>query len=167
MEKNNYPSTQETLDDLYLQIFNTHKRFFKHIPHTRETGEYSTIDRQLTDIKGRTINVEIKTRFCHVSLYDGIFIEENKWEALKKDYQEKGIIPLYINFFYNQENVLIYDLRQYFDNKQAQPEKKTITINNWGYGRIDEAQTRYILPQRHGTYYEFDKQQNRYIKKWG
>lgn len=166
MEKNKYPNTQETLDDLYLTIFNTHMNFFKEIPQTRETEQYSTIDRQLKDIKGRLINVEMKTRFCDINTYDGIFIENKKWEALKLDYQQNNIIPLYINFFYDYRNVLIFDLRQYFDNKQTQPQTKYVTINNWGYGRTDKNQLRYLLPQRHGTYYQFDKRENKYLKKW-
>ena len=111
--------------------------------------------------------MELKTRFCDINTYDGIFIEDKKWEALKLDYQQNNIIPLYINFFYDYRNVLIFDLRQYFDNKQTQPETKTLTINNWGYSRIDENQLRYILPQRHGTYYQFNKKENKYIRKWG
>lgn len=166
MEINKYPNTQETLDDLYLAIFNTHMNFFKEIPQTRETEQYSTIDRQLRDRNNRLINVEMKTRFCDINTFDGIFIEDKKWEALKLDYQQNNIIPLYINFFYDYRNVLIYDLRQYFDNKQTQPQTKYVTINNWGYNRIDKNQLRYILPQRHGIYYEFNKKENKYIKKW-
>ena len=166
MEKNSYPNIQETLDDLYLQIFNTHMNFFKEIPQTRETEKYSTIDRQLTDRNDRIINVEMKTRFCDINTYEGIFIEDKKWEALKLDYQQNNIIPLYINFFYDYRNVLIFDLRQYFDNKQTQPQTKYVDIDNWGYGRRDLNQLRYILPQRHGIYYQFDKKENKYIKKW-
>lgn len=164
---NDYPNKQETLDDLYLQIFNTHMNFFKEIPQTRETEKYSTIDRQLLDRDGkRLINVELKTRFCDINTFDGIFIENKKWEALKFDYINKNIIPLYINFFYDHRNVLIYNLRQYFDNILPQPETKFVDIDNWGYGRRDLNQLRYILPQRHGIYYEFDKKENKYIKKW-
>lgn len=163
---NDYPNKQETLDDLYLSIFNTHMKFFKEIPQTRETEQYSTIDRQLTDRNNRIINVELKTRFCNINTFDGIFIEDKKWDALKFDYINKNIIPLYINFFYDYRNILIFDLRQYFDNKQTQPQTKYVTINNWGYNRIDENQLRYILPQRHGIYYQFDKKENKYIKKW-
>ena len=167
MEKNSYPNTQETLDDLYLQIFNTHMNFFKQIPTERETEQYSTIDRQLTDRNNRIINVELKTRMLYINTYDTIFIEDKKWDALKQDYQQKGIIPLYINFFYDYRNVLIFDLRQYFDNKQTQPQTKYVTINNWGYGRTDKNQLRYLLPQRHGIFYEFDQEQQKYIRKWG
>lgn len=168
MGKNKYPNKQETLDDLYLTIFNTHKNFFKEIPQTRETEQYSTIDRQLLDRDGkRLINVEMKTRMLYINTYDTIFIEDKKWNALKQDYQEKGIIPLYINFFYDYRNVLIFDLRQYFDNKQTQPEARYFTINNKGYGRIDKNQLRHLLPQRHGIFYEFDQEQQKYIRKWG
>jgi len=164
--ENSYPNKQETLDDLYLAIFNTHMKFFKEIPQIRETEQYSTIDRQLTDRNNRIINVELKTRFCNINTFDGIFIEDKKWDALKFDYINKNIIPLYVNFFYDYRNILIFDLRQYFDNKQTQPQTKYVTINNWGYNRIDENQLRYILPQRHGIYYQFDKKENKYIKKW-
>ena len=164
---NDYPNKQETLDDLYLQIFNTHMNFFKEIPPSRETEKYSTIDRQLLDRDGkRLINVEMKTRFKDINTYDGLFIEPKKWEALKFDYINKNIIPLYINFFYDHRNVLIYNLRQYFDNILPQPELKPFDINNRGYGRRDLNQLRYILPQRHGIYYEFNKKENKYIKKW-
>ena len=163
---NDYPNKQETLDDLYLAIFNTHMKFFKEIPQTRETEQYSTIDRQLTDRNNRIINIELKTRFCDINTFDGLFIEDKKWDALKFDYINKNIIPLYINFFYDYRSILIFDLRQYFDNKQTQPQTKYVTINNWGYNRIDENQLRYILPQRHGIYYQFDKKENKYIKKW-
>lgn len=167
MGKNKYPNKQETLDDLYLQIFNTHKKFFKEIPQTRETEEYSTIDRQLLDRDGkRLINVEMKTRMLYINTYDTLFIEDKKWTALKQDYQEKGIIPLYINFFYDYRNVLVFDLRQYFDNKQTQPETKYVDIDNWGYGRKDLKQLRYLLPQRHGFFYEFDQEQQKYIRRW-
>ena len=164
--ENSYPNKQETLDDLYLAIFNTHMKFFKEIPQTRETEQYSTIDRQLTDRNNRIINIELKTRFCDINTFDGLFIEDKKWDALKFDYINKNIIPLYINFFYDYRNILIFDLRQYFDNKQTQPQTKYVTINNWGYNRIDENQLRYILPQRHGIFYQFDKKENKYIKKW-
>ena len=163
---NVYPNKQETLDDLYLAIFNTHMEFFKEIPQTRETELYSTIDRQLTDRNNRIINVELKTRFCDINTFDGIFIEDKKWDAFKFDYINKNIIPLYINFFYDYRNILIFDLRQYFDNKQTQPQTKYVTIKNKGYNRIDENQLRYILPQRHGIYYQFDIKENKYIKKW-
>ena len=161
-----YPQYQEQKDDEYLEFFNKHENFFKKVPKTRETEQYSIIDRQLTDRKDRTVNVEIKTRFCNINTYDGIFIEDKKWEALKLDYIDNNIIPLYINFFYDHRNVLIFDLRQYFDNRETQPETRYVRINNKGYDRIDENQLRYLLPQRHGIYYEFDEEQQKYIRKW-
>lgn len=161
-----YPQYQEQKDDEYLNFFNNHERFFKQIPKNRETEQYSTIDRRLIDRKNRTVNVEIKTRLMHINSHDTIFIEDKKWDALKKDYEEKGIIPLYINFFYDYRSVWIIDLRQYFDNRQTQPDARYFTIDNKGYDRIDENQLRYLLPQRHGIYYEFDQEQKKYIRKW-
>ena len=161
------PSQMEELDDRYLKFFNEHKHFFI-IPNTteRETEKYSVIDRQLKDIKNRPCAIELKTRFCDINTFDGIFIEDKKWEALQKEYKVNNKIPLYINFFYDEKRVLIFDLRPYFDRKK-QVTTKYVDINNKGYKRTDKNQLRFILPQRDGTYYEYDQQQDTYIKKWG
>lgn len=165
---NDYPDEMEKLDDKYLKFFNDHKKFFI-IPNTteRETEKYSTIDRQLTDTKNRPCAIELKTRFCNINTFDGIYIEPKKWEALQKEYKENGKIPLYINFFYDHRNVLIFDLRPYFDRKKQVTTKYVDNIKNIGYHRTDMNQLRYILPQRDGTYYTYDEEQDKYIKKWG
>ena len=46
------------------------------------------------------------------------FIEEKKYNALKKDYEEKNIIPLYINFFQDGYHVWLVNLEQYFNGKK-------------------------------------------------
>lgn len=165
---NDYPDEMEKLDDKYLKFFNDHKKFFI-IPNTteRETEKYSIIDRQLTDTKNRPCAIELKTRMLYINTYDTLFLEEKKWEALKEEYINNNKIPLFINFFYDHRQVLIYDLRKYFDKKTEQPKKIYLDINNWGYGRIDRHQSRYLLPQRDGIFYEFDQEQDKYIKKWG
>lgn len=163
----NYFDTMENKNDEYLAFFNEHTHFFI-IPNTnkRETPKYSVIDRQLRDRNNRIINIELKIRTKHINFYNGVFIEPKKWNALKTDYQENGIIPLYINFFQTHDNVIIFDLRQYF-NKNITPQTTYVNINNKGYERIDKKELRYILPQRHGTYYQFNKKENKYIRKWG
>ena len=163
----NFFETMENKNDEYLVFFNEHTHFFI-IPNTnkRETQKYSVIDRQLLDRYGkRTINIELKIRTKHINFYNGVFIEPKKWEALKKDYQEKGIIPLYINFFQTHDNVIIFDLRQWFD-KKITPQNEYVNIINKGYHRIDKKELRYKLPQRDGFFYEFDQEQQKYIRKW-
>lgn len=162
---NNIPEKHERLDDGYLIFFNNRMKFFKNISQNRETEKYSIIDRQLYDKKGRLCNIELKTRYCDIFKYDGIFIEEKKYLALKKDYEEKNIIPLYINFFQDGYHVWLVNLEQYFSGKKKL-ERKKVTIENWGYGRVDEDETRYLIPQRDGVYYEYNDTNDRFNKIW-
>ena len=162
---NNIPEKHERLDDGYLIFFNNKMKFFKNISQKRETEKYSTIDRQLVDKKGRLCNVELKTRYCDIFKYDGIFIEDKKYNALKKDYEEKNIIPLYINFFQDGYHVWLVNLEQYFNGKKKL-ERKKVTIENWGYGRVDEDEIRYLIPQRDGVYYEYNDTNDRFNKIW-
>lgn len=162
---NNIPEKHERLDDGYLIFFNNRMKFFKNISQNRETEKYSIIDRQLYDKKGRLCNIELKTRYCDIFKYDGIFIEEKKYLALRKDYEEKNIIPLYINFFQDGYHVWLVNLEQYFNGKKKL-ERKKVTIENWGYGRVDENETRYLIPQRDGVYYEYNDTNDRFNKIW-
>lgn len=162
---NNIPEKHERLDDGYLIFFNNRMKFFKNISQNRETEKYSIIDRQLYDKKGRLCNIELKTRYCDIFKYDGIFIEEKKYLVLKKDYEEKNIIPLYINFFQDGYHVWLVNLEQYFSGKKKL-ERKKVTIENWGYGRVDEDETRYLIPQRDGVYYEYNDTNDRFNKIW-
>ena len=162
---NNIPEKHERLDDGYLIFFNNKMKFFKNISQKRETEKYSTIDRQLVDKKGRLCNIELKMRYCDIFKYSGIFIEEKKYNALKKDFEEKNIIPLYINFFQDGYHVWLVNLEQYFNGKKNL-ERKKVTIVNWGYGRVDENETRYLIPQRDGVYYEYNDTNDRFNKIW-
>lgn len=162
---NNIPEKHERLDDGYLIFFNDRMKFFKDIPQNRETEKYSIIDRQLVDKKGRLCNVELKTRYCDIFKYYGIFLEEKKYLVLKKDFEEKNILPLYINFFQDGYHVWLVNLAPYFTGKKNL-EKKTFKIDNWGYGRIDENEVRYLIPQRDGVYYEYDSTNDKFNKLW-
>lgn len=162
-----YFDDMERTDDKYLYIFNDKMHFFI-MPkkEERETVKCSTIDRQLIDKKGRKCAVELKLRHCDINTYNGIFCTQKQWEALEREYKENGKIPLYINFFQNQEKVLIYDMRKYYDRKRSFTTKYIPQIQNMGYERVDENQLRYILPQRDGIFYEYDQTKDTYIKKW-
>ena len=162
---NNIPEKHERLDDGYFIFFNNRMKFFKDVSQNRETEKYSIIDRQLVDKKGRLCNVELKTRYCNIFTYDGIFLEEKKYNALKKDFEEKNIIPLYINFFQDGCHVWLVNLAPYFTGKKNL-ERKSLTIENWGYGRVDEDETRYLIPQRDGVYYEYDSTNDTFNKLW-
>lgn len=45
-------------------------------------------------------------------------------------------------------------------------ERKKVTIENWGYGRVDEDEIRYLIPQRDGVYYEYNDTNDRFNKIW-
>ena len=57
------------------------------------------------------------------------------------------------------------NLKPYFTGKKN-IEKKSLTIENWGYGRVDEDETRYLIPQRDGVYYEYDSTNDKFNKLW-
>lgn len=155
-----YARQMEQQADEYFNKFNSCMKFFK--TQDEDIWNCSIIDKHLVDRKGRKIAIEFKIRLCDINTYDSLFIEAKKWEAFKKDYAD-GHIPLYINFLRDGNHVWICDLRQFFD-KQSSIEKKTLKINNHGYGRTDIDEVRYLIPQRTGIYYEFEN--NGYIRRW-
>lgn len=162
-----YFNDMERTDDRYLYIFNEKMHFFI-MPkgEKRETKPCTTIDRQLIDKKGRKCAVELKMRYCDINTYDGIFCTQKQWEALEAEYKENGKIPLYINFFQDYKNVLIYDLRDYFDRKKTFATRYIKKVKNIGYEKTEENTLRYILPQRHGIFYQYDDNEETYKRKW-
>ena len=158
-----YRAGWENMDDKYFDKLVSLTNWFRNV---KRGEKYSVIDYRATDIKGRECNIELKTRLYPIEYWDTWFIEEKKWDRLKDDYIKLNILPLYINFFQNGDNVCIWNLKPYFDGIFHEPEKKIVTIHNEGYDRIDENEVRYLLPPRDGHFYTFDEQQNKYRKKW-
>lgn len=107
--------------------------------------------------------VELKSRLCNINSFNGIFIEEKKYNKLKEDFLERGFLPIYVNFFQDKEHVCIWDLRRYFNGKE--PEIELVKINNQGYNRTN-FEKRYKLPQRYGHFYVFNKNKSIYEKRW-
>ena len=158
----NYSQQMELQDDEWFSFFNDSMKWFEPEDYD-DPLDCDIIDKYMWDRKGRMCAIEIKTRYCQINSFNGIFIEEKKYDRLMKDYKERGFIPLYINFFQDKHHVCIWDLRQYFDGRP--PEKSLCTINNYGYGRTDQ-EYRYSLPQRDGHFYVFNKNKSIYEKRW-
>lgn len=155
----------EKMNDGYLNFFNNRTHFFIGMTEDRETEKYSILDRRLKDRKGRWCNVELKIRTCDINTHEHLFIEQKKWEVFKRDYEEKGILPIYINFMKNGHNVFIISLKDYFDGKRS-IEKTTVEIKNKGYERTDHNEVRYLIPVREGHFYQYDEITDRFNRRW-
>lgn len=100
---------------------------------------FDRIDIEAKDRKGRSVNIELKTRIISIDKYDTIYIEENKYKHMIMKWENDGEIPLYINFF-NGEIVGIWDLRKF-----PNPDITNVRIYNKGRQTIENV-NRYILP---------------------
>ena len=157
----NYAGYMELIDRGYFEHWNNRMRFFSLIQDHKD--EYGVIDLSAMYAKGRSCNIELKTRTCDIFTFDTIFIEDKKWDALYKDWNEKNIVPLYICFMKDGFHVWLCDLRKYFTGEKHIDTKK-VDIDNKGYNRIDKDELRYLIPVRDGVYYEFENE--KYIRKW-
>lgn len=154
----------ELIDNGYFTHWNNRLRFFRENENDNPL-DGSIIDKHLYDRKGRMCAIELKTRTADINTFDTIFIEEKKWLQFKKEYEEMGFLPIYINFMRDGYHVWMVDLRQYFDGKKH-IDTKTVTINNQGYGTQDNNQVRYLIPPRDGIYFEFDLSSDKYKRLW-
>lgn len=124
---NNYFKTNEDNDFEMLVKFNEETNFFDKIERCDEKNVIDAIAWK----NGKQFNIELKMRYMDINKFDGIFIEPNKVAKLLLEYQINGTIPLYINFFQNQNTVAIWNLskiKKYGYNPSVQ-------INDKGYER--------------------------------
>lgn len=149
----------ERLNDEYMRFLHQNTNWFREV-HRNET--FSVIDYSGVGHDGKECAIETKVRKCDVNTFDGIYIETKKMLALQDAYYQ-GKRPLYINFFQCKHCVLIFDLTKWFKDGNL-PECRDVTIRNYHYNRVDEHETRFILPQREGHYYVAVN--GRYIKRW-
>lgn len=154
----------ELVNDGYFTHWNNRLGFFKENPADNPL-DCSILDKHLYDKKGRMCAIELKTRTADINTFNTLFIEEKKWNQFKKEYEEMGFLPIYINFMRDGHHVWLIDLRQYFDGKKH-IETKTVTINNQGYERQDQNEIRYLIPPRDGIYWEFDQSSDKYKRLW-
>lgn len=157
-----YAMMMEKVNDENIKFFNSIVKWFD-FDENEDIYDMSPIDKFAYDKKGRMCAIELKTRDCQINTFDGILIEPEKYDLLKQEYQEKGFIPLYINFFQDKYHVCIWDLRTFFD--KYEPELVPMKILNYGYGRTDYEYRR-KLPQRYGHFYVFNKNKSIYEKRW-
>lgn len=154
----------EKVNDGYFQHFNRRMRFFRE-DNTEDILDCSILDKHLYDKKGRMCAIELKTRDADINTYDTLFIEDKKWNQFKMEYEEKGFIPIYINFMRDGNHVFLINLEQYFTGKKH-IDTKTVQINNYGYQTLDNNQVRYLIPPRDGVYYEINPTTDRFERKW-
>lgn len=56
---------------------------------------------------GKTFNIEIKDRDIDIDKYanEGYWLEKTKYDALMQAYRETGSLPIYLNYFLNNEGI--------------------------------------------------------------
>lgn len=158
----NYTQQMELMNDEYFNFANNRLHWFRKCEEDDNPLDGSVIDKYLLDRRGEPCCVELKIRDCDINTFNGVFIEEKKFNQMREDFYN-GIIPLYINFFRDKYHFCMWDMRRYFKGKE--PEKVECTINNYGYGSVDHVY-RYKLPQYHGHYFVYYPNSDRYVKEW-
>ena len=133
----NYFKSNEDNDFEMLVKFNEETKYFDKIVRSEDKN---VID--ATALKGdKCFNIELKMRSMNINQFDSIFIEPNKVAKLMLEYHINGIIPLYINFFQNQNTVAIWNLSK---------------INSYKYDPCvkiwDEGHKKYKYEARFGLY---------------
>lgn len=135
----NYFKSNEDNDFEMLVKFNEETKYFDKIERCEEKNVIDAIAWK----NGKKFNIELKMRYMDINKFDGIFIEPNKVAKLLLEYQINGTIPLYINFFQNQNTVAIWNLSKltkYGYNPSVQ-------INDKGYER-NKRESRFELYTR-------------------
>lgn len=125
-------------------------------------GLFSVLDYDAVTRDGRKAVIESKVRTSDVFKYDRIFIEENKYDALRYEWAG-GTLPLYFNFFQTADELLIWDMRKYFDGTLTEPDRVLVDIDNRKcYDRVDYGVARYMLPTWDAIYYRFNQVKGKY-----
>lgn len=102
----NYFKSNEDNDFEMLVKFNEETKYFDRIERCEDKN---VIDAKA--LKGdKQFNIELKMRYMDINKFNSIYIEPNKVAKLLLEYQINGTIPLYINFFQNQNTVAIWNL---------------------------------------------------------
>lgn len=153
----NYYDKSEDKVSQYFENFNSINGWFK---NTERQARFSHIDYFCTDTANRNVSVELKLRYEDPFKFDTIFIEPEKYNHLIFAWHSNDYIPLYINFFQNNEHMMIWDLRTV-----GELEKTTVQIFDPGDEQVKIVE-RYLLPIRKGHYYKFNSEKNKYKKQW-
>jgi hypothetical protein len=107
----------------------------------------------------KTGKLEIKTRSCLVDDYPTIYIEPDKFIALKNSTTD---FKWYLNFMENtKDKFWICDI-----SKLEQKELKTKLVERiWDRAtKTYKTEYRLLIPINKGVYLEFDQEQNKYVK---
>lgn len=153
----NYFEQMENKDNINFTQFNDRMEWFTTM--TRQP-QMSQIDWFCTDKYDRNVSVELKLRYNYINTYETTYIEVSKYDALIQKWNDEEYIPIYLNFFQSVDYVGVWDLRN-FNNL----EKVNVTIYNPGKNCYENVE-RYMLPNRECYYYEWNFDENKYVKLW-
>ena len=143
----------EYFDKMEMEDFNKLVSFNKSVKWFTKLERNTLFDRidiEAKDTKGRSVNIELKSRNIGIDQYQDLFIETDKYDNLMRKWKNLNEIPLYINFI-GKTHVVMYDLR-----KIKEPTEKSVTIYNPGR-LVVELVRRYMLPISKGLRYELNE----------
>lgn len=159
-ETMNYANQCESKCDTYFNFLVQKTKWFSTISKNEMNNK---IDYKFTTNKGKQGVAELKIRKINVNEYADIMIEADKLKALYNAYNEDNEV-LYINWFNNNINkvwickikdIINEDLRFSGDVKI-----KSELGNKYTYSG-----ERYYIPVSKGSYFEYDQEKNKYIRK--
>lgn len=154
----NFFNSSEEIDDKYFNILNNRMGWFKEMNRNHLMSE---IDWMCINKTGSTTNCELKLRDNQINSFEDVYIEVGKYKKLIERYKNNDEIPLYINFFQNENYVAIWDLRKvnkmnYYPNARIYNKGK----RKW------ETVERYGLFPRDAMYYIYNKDTDKYERQW-
>jgi hypothetical protein len=137
------PGQFDEEEKLALEQFEKFASYFPKI-YTSWTGmaSGSRVDVMSENITGGCASVELKKRSEDAERFGDLFIEPDKYNALKNIWEDRGYFPIYINFIGDYKNVYVYYIAEV--ERYSLHRNMLIRHQNGEYSRED----------RYGLYWE-------------
>ena len=139
-----YFMMNEQNDFKLLQELNQREHLFATLRQTKPGHHSDAVATKL----GMTYNIEIKRRYCEVSRYDSVYIEDYKVASLMMDYAFYGCTPLYICIY--NDGILVFNLLKL----KLYPKIEIKNIESKGKEKMQMQERRYCLKITDAIRYE-------------
>lgn len=156
MTPTQYVEQMEEISVQLLNELNSGTGWFKEI---KRLDTKSPIDFTARDTKNRIFAIEVKLRYCDLFKYETIFLNPEKYNALKAA-GKAGFIPLYINFFQCSDTFIAWDMRN------TEPVNITEEVVPNTARNCTELVTKYHLAIRQGLCFQRNIETGKYERRW-
>lgn len=150
----NFFDAMEDIDAEWFRFFNSRMGWFTSMT---QTPRFTKHDFDCTDILGRDVKVELKSRNHDIGKYSTLFIEVPKFEHLRSMATD-GTKALYINFLEDERHVMVFDI------EGMNPKMTSVSIYNPGFQQRQQVD-RFELDIKEGYYYTHDAATDKFILK--